>query len=73
MMKLAQTCYEFRTSANYSTRQEVSSFLTKLHGQKVVINELNCWRVEYTGAKRQGRIDKEQFSNDGAGRYWNRI
>lgn len=71
MVKLAQTCYKFRTSANYS--KGVSSFVTKLHGQKVVINDLNCWRVEYTGAKSQGRIDKEQFSDDGAGRYWNLI
>ena len=31
----------------YSTRQEMSSFLTKLHGQKVVINELSSWQVEY--------------------------
>ncbi len=32
-------------ASEYSTRQKVSSFFTKLHGQKAVINELTSWRM----------------------------
>ena len=49
----------------YCTRQEMSSFFTTIYGQKVVINELTSWRVEWGGGKkRKGSQSDERDSED---------